>query len=304
MIKEVIITNLAGETLPLTLDHPEKSGFIVKSISGLGPVKATINTTEYSTIDGGIFNSARLPYRNIVMELQFLPKSTIEETRLLSYKYFMIKQQLTMEFITDSHDVTISGYVESNTPNIFSKDEGCQISIICPDPYFYDKNSLSYSLSSIKPAFEFPVSWEMVDGVQELKDISYISLESVGNVNYKGTNGTGIIFYIHVLNDIEGGISIQNIYTGEYMRLSSEQLTKLIGSGFKRGDSIYISTIRGNKYVQLMRGGTVTNILNAYDKNGTWLQLRKGDNYFKIYWSGEPGDLQIFILGNTIYEGI
>lgn len=304
MIKSVNVINPLGESLLIELDNPESSGFIIKSISGLGPVKRTINTTEYSTIDGGVFNSARLPYRNIVLDLIFFSNSSIEEVRLKSYSFFQIKQQITLEITTDNRHVMATGYVESNQPDIFSKQEGAQVSIICPDPYFYGTESLSYSFSSIKPNFEFPFSFEMAEGVPEQKIISYISLESVGNIAYDGANDTGVIIYIHALHDVEGDLTIMNLYTGEYMILSGEKLAALTGSGILAGDSIYISTVAGNKYVQLMREGAIYNILNILDRDSAWLSLRQGDNFFQFFWNGEPGELQFYMLGNTLYEGI
>ena len=45
MIKAVTVTNHLGESLTMDLMQPEGSGFTVRSISGLGPVKATVNVT-------------------------------------------------------------------------------------------------------------------------------------------------------------------------------------------------------------------------------------------------------------------
>ena len=72
MIKLFRITNHVGESIEFELTHPEKSGFIVESVDGLGPVKATINITEVITNDGGIYNSARSSVRNLVFRLKFL----------------------------------------------------------------------------------------------------------------------------------------------------------------------------------------------------------------------------------------
>lgn len=60
MIKSVTVINHLGESLKLDLASPEKSGFIVKSIEGLGPVKATVNTTKMSTTDGAIYFDERV----------------------------------------------------------------------------------------------------------------------------------------------------------------------------------------------------------------------------------------------------
>lgn len=304
MIKSVTVTNPTGESLELELTRPELSGLIVRSIDGMGPVKRNINVTEYSVIDGGVYNSGRFPYRNITLQLRFLPKPTIEDTRLLTYAYFPVKQLITLLFKTDNREATITGYVESNKPDIFSKEEGCQISIICPDPYFYAPDSISYSFSSVQPSFEFPVSWELDGEIQEKKEFSYVLNESVGNVPYDGATDTGIVVYIHAINDVSGDLMVMNVYTGEYMTILEDKLTALTGHGILSGDSIYISTVDGNKYVQLMRGGRVINILNAFDRSSTWLQLRKGDNFFKFFFDGEPEDLQFYVLGNVRYEGL
>ena len=60
MIKSVTVVNHLGESLKLDLASPEKSGFIVKSIEGFGPVKATVNTTKMSTTDGALYFDERV----------------------------------------------------------------------------------------------------------------------------------------------------------------------------------------------------------------------------------------------------
>lgn len=54
MIRNVTIINPLGERLVLDLMNPVKSGFIVESIEGLGPVKADVNFTELATALTGL----------------------------------------------------------------------------------------------------------------------------------------------------------------------------------------------------------------------------------------------------------
>ena len=95
MIRAVTVTNYLGESKRFELAFPEESGFAVQSISGLGPSKADINTTEISTNDGSLYNSARVNSRNIVMSLKLMFNPQIEDTRHDSYKYFPIKKRVT-----------------------------------------------------------------------------------------------------------------------------------------------------------------------------------------------------------------
>lgn len=169
MIYKVIVTNHIGESLELELARPEKSGLAVTSIEGIGPSDASINTTDLATTDGSLFNTARLQKRNIVIDIRYLNAKTIEEARLLSYKYFPIKRNITLEFVTENRDVKIEGYVEKNEPDIFSDEVSTRLSIICPDPYFYDVIGNQASYSSITPEFEFPLDFSPL-GYEETRD--------------------------------------------------------------------------------------------------------------------------------------
>ena len=117
MIYSFTITNYLGDTIKLTLREPALSGFLIKSVTGLGPVKANINTTEVATNDGSKFNSARLTQRNIVFQMVFvdtLKGESIEDIRQKSYKYFPTKKNVDIIIETDNRYVKTTGYVESN----------------------------------------------------------------------------------------------------------------------------------------------------------------------------------------------
>lgn len=139
MLKKVVVTNYLDESIEYNIEGVQtenESGLLITSIDGLGPVKATINMTEIPTADGSIFNSARLTSRNIVIEALFTYTGSIEEARHLTYKYFPVKSKVKIQVVTDERTVETEGYVESNEPDIFSEQTGCQISILCPSAYF------------------------------------------------------------------------------------------------------------------------------------------------------------------------
>ena len=155
MIKTVTVINHLGESLKLELARPEESGFVVKKIEGLGPSKADILTTEVITNDGSVFNFARSEQRDITITLDFSYFTSIEDARHETYKYFPTRKPLDLIIETDNRRVRTKGYVESNEPDIFSKKEGCQISIICPDPNFYlDGDTEGALLNGVRKNFE------------------------------------------------------------------------------------------------------------------------------------------------------
>ena len=306
MIKAVTVTNYLGDSIRLELARPGLSGFVIKSITGLGPGKATINTTEVSTTDGGLYNSARLPIRDIVIAVEYFfeGSETIEEIRHKSYKYFPIKKQVKLVIETDERLLEIDGYVEANDPNIFSKNEGSDISIICPDPYFYssgDKGTQTTIFYGIEPMFEFPFSNESL--TENLLVMSEIRTKAENYIIYEGDAETGIIMNINVFGPVQL-IEIYNLGTRESMMIDTDKIAAITGSGLDYGDDIVINTVKGRKSVTLIRNGQPINILNCLDKNSDWFQISKGTNVFAFTAAEGDENLQFTIQNRIKYEGV
>lgn len=305
MIKAVTVTNHLGESLRLELTKPEKTGFNVTNIDGLGPVKANLNFTELATKDGAVDSSTpRLTYRNIILNLEFLESPTIEDVRIKSYKYFPIKQTVSFRIETDSRICETKGRIESNEPDIFSKKEGCQISIMCPDPYFYsvgEDGTNRVVFYGTEPLFEFP--FENDGSIVPTIEFGNILNRTEGAIFYDGDDEIGITIRIHALGEAKG-LSIYNTGTREVMTINDEKLEALTGSGIQAGDEITISTIKGAKGITLLRSGIVTNILNVLERPISWFQLAKGYNVFVYRANVGQSNLQFVIENNIVYEGI
>lgn len=305
MIKSVTVTNHLGESLRMELGRPETSGFYIKKIDGLGPCKANINITERATVDGALYSSAHVNSRNIVMSLGFMFAHDIEEVRHKSYKYFPLKKSLKLLIETDKRTCETYGYVESNEPDIFSKDETTQISIICPNPYFYSAGEGSTNVtmfSGTESMFEFPFSNESVEDVDEII-FGEIQHDTIRSIIYSGESEIGVMIYIHATGPASN-VTIQNVYTREVMSIDTSKLKDMTGSEIIAGDDIIISTIKGEKSIKLIRDGAVINILNCIGKYANWFQLVNGDNVF-IYTADVGADNLEFRIENRIaYEGV
>lgn len=301
MIKTITVTNHLSDSVVLDLRNPEQSGFFIRGIDGLGPGKATINTTESLNLDGSRHNSSRLGERNIVFNLGFLGNPTIEDTRQNSYKYFPIKTLVEILFETDNKTTKISGYIESNEPDIFSKEEGCTISIICTDPFFYSLSNTVINFSSVISLFSFPFSNESL--TEKLIDFGSVVAYPQETITYLGDAPIGVKMYVHLLENIDQ-FTIYNIETREFIKIYSDVVEFMTGKGLTAGEDIVISTIKGEKSILLIRDGEYINILNALSDDSSWLFLEKGANTF--YYSSIPSqsDLQFRIEYLDVYEGI
>lgn len=304
MIKSVTATNYLGESIKMELRFPEKSGFAVLDIAGLGPCKASINMTDSATSDGSVYNSARVTGRNIILSLKLLDNPNIETTRQLSYKYFPIKKEIVLLIETDNRICEAYGYVESNEPIIFSSQETAQISIICPDPYLYSAGSNKDTItvfSGIESMFSFPFGNESLS--TKLIKLGEIILYHSRTVYYTGDSEIGIDVYIHALGHATN-VTIYNVDTHESMKIDTNKLALLTGSGIIAGDDIIISTIKGKKSIYLLRNGEYINIINCIGKKSNWFQLRKGDNVFAFDAETGAQYLQFRIENRSVYEGV
>lgn len=303
MIRSITIRNHLDNSIKLELTRPDLSGFIIKSMDGLGPTKANINTTDIATNDGSIFNSSRLDKRNITLNLEFFQTDTesIEDIRQKTYKYFPINQRVYITVETDNHTLETEGYIETNEPYIFSKNEGTNISIICPDPFFYSKNIVETVFSGVEPLFEFPFSNESL--TTPLLEFGAIQNKTEQVIVYEGDGKVGISIYIHALGSVSN-IKIANVKTREIMILNTDKLATLTGSSIKAGDNIVINTQKGNKNVTLIRDGVRTNILNCIEKGSQWFTLVKGDNIFAYTTDSGSSNLQFYITNKVAYDGV
>ena len=303
MISYVKIINYIGLEIIMELEFPERSGFAIFNMTGLGPEKSEIQITEMSTANGGVFTSARLPSRNIVMSLRYWKwlDKTVEFVRHESYKYFPIMKPITLIIQTENRRGVIKGYVEANSPVIFSKETHAQLSIICPDPFFYSEDIMVTTFDAVEPMFEFPFSNESL--TEPLLIMGEIWPEAYRSVYYEGDAEIGVT--IHII--ATGPVTKFKIFDPENersMSINDDRLIALTGAGIGEGDHIVISTVKGDKRITLTRGPNTYNILNALNRDAFLFQLHKGDNLFA--YSAEFGlEAIIFRIENRVaYEGV
>lgn len=334
MIKTISVINDSNQRMDMVLARPEESGFVITSVEGLGSGEVVISTTDISTLDGGLYNSARKSIRNIVLNLDFMTQHnykyygpyvgeacaditelkiiereplclSIEECRHKSQKYFPLKKEITLIIETDTRLLEISGRVEKNEPDIFSDKEGTQISIVCAKPWFKDIAHYGEEnyISGVDKLFEFPFSNESLS--VPLLEFGIAREYPQGSINYIGDVSTGFVMVIAV-DDMVGNITIFNVTQRTKIEINTVDIAEITGGGLVKGDEIIISSVAGNKSAILNRKGKRINIMNALLKSIDFdkFTLSKGDNEFAIYTDKGLSSLEFKIINDTLYEGI
>ena len=252
MLTRVEAVSRRGNLLNLTLDDLD-SGLLVDEIDGLGPVKATITSSDFAQLDGSQFQSSRRENRNIIITISLEPDwsiETVEDLRRRVYDHFMPKSDVELKLYFDNRNtLSIKGMVESAEPEIFSAEPKIVVSIICFDPDFVD-----YEL-------------QLVEG---------FTSESITatEVYYDGTVEAGFNFGLFVDRNLTD-FSI-------YMNESQMDFSGIL----QAGDLLNIRTIPGDKFVRLTRTGNESSYLYGISPQSKWLTLEPGNNQFRVYAVG------------------
>lgn len=257
MLTKVEVRTRQGNLLTLELSDIS-DGIIVEEIEGLDPVKATLVSSSFASMDGEFYQSSRRETRNIKFKLGLDPDPSLETVRDLRkriYSFFMTKSEVKLRFYTsDGLDVEIVGRVEECKTALFSQFPAVDISVVCFDPDFYD-----------------PVP-EVVIGM---------STDDAGPtaIDYSGTAETGIKLTLNVDRTL-AEFAVYSTPPNDETR-TMEFMAPLVA-----GDVLVISTVPGAKGATLTRAGVDTPILYGISPQSNWIELEPGVNQVQVYAEG------------------
>jgi phage-related protein len=262
---------ISAPTLPLSdPGRPETDLIQIRNIDGLDPVKASVNTSPFGSIDGTAYTGGNVLSRNIVLTIHPNPNWdtwTFEKLRRLIYSYFMPKRPTRLVFFSDDMPtVEIFGIVESVAVNPFSKDQEFLVSIICPDPYFTSVDPVIIAGQAIRSG-----------GVSTV-------------IDYEGS--------------IEAGIQVKVTWTTDPaptsigIQIGDPVISYYITTATVNANMYYeMSSIPMNKYIQNVSIGTgvITNLLSrAHIQEGSsWPILQPGENEFSVITDQGVQDWQL-----------
>lgn len=248
------ISQYGASALPVSVNDAD-APIQIRDIQGIGPVTATINTESNGDDNGAMFLGAQVPPRNIVFIFGLNPdwaEQTMASLRHLLYEYFMVPQNVTLNFFSDDlPPVGIAGYVERMEPVLFSNDPEIQVSIICPDPIF----------KALDATFLQGTTANMADGAL---------------IDYEGTSPTGFDFVL------DRGALDTSYHSGFTLNLwnSREQNFTMEDSDVDAATYFRMRSVRGDRKVEQVTraSGVPTSVLGFMDNDSDWLQLEPKQN--------------------------
>lgn len=257
MLTKVEVRNAAGALLTLMLEDIS-NGYAIESIEGLDPVKATIVSSSFASLDGTQYQSSRRESRNILLKVALEPNFITQTVRGLRnglYSFFMPKTEVDLRFYdSDGLIVDITGRVESLESALFSAEPTVDISIICFDPDLVELSSITYNGNTVSTTAEFAI-------------------------DYAGTSETGFSFVLHLNRSLTQFTIYHRPPDGSLRTLD-------FAASLVNADVLTISTLVGSKGVSLLRGGVTSSLLYGMTPQSSWIELLPGLNHLRVYATG------------------
>lgn len=266
--RTVICTNEDG--FFLKFNEKEFNPFFLAGVDGIYDAENIVYVSENSMIDGATYQGSVAKYRNIVLTLK--DKDSFNENRNMLNRLFKEKASGTLIFQEgDSDPRKIDYYVESMESSEDHDVRIHEISLICPDPFFYDVDASTEEMASWVSAFTFPFSSPSTGFIFGYKDNSRI--QTIQNDIAEDNIGVKIIITCvgAVVNP-----SITHIETNSSLYIGHEDKP----FNMVAGDIVTITTATGNKHVTLTRNGVTSEINHYLTEDSVFIQLMRGSNSF------------------------
>jgi len=254
------------------LDFTERGfgPFLLTDADGLYESKNTVYVSENSMIDGATYQGSVAKYRDIELTLTDIGDYVANRNAL--NRLFKEKSKGTLIFWeADASPRKIDYYVEkfdSSGEDPFREHE---ISLICPDPFFYDIDASSEEMASWVSGFIFPFASPSTGFVFGYKDNSLIKKIQ----NDVAEDNIGITIIMTCVGAVTNP-SITHIETNSSLHIGHDDKP----FNMVAGDIVTITTATGNKHVTLTRNGTTSEINHYLTEDSVFIQLMRGSNSF------------------------
>ncbi len=283
MFFTMILENQSGDRIDMTTTANQ---YMTSKIDGLNPPAGTVSTSTYAGMDGSYLNNDFIEKQNVVIPFE-MRGFDVELRRHELYRVVKPSRYIKIYYSTKYISVYAEGIVETCEVENFEKLTNGQISILCPDIYWYSTETQIAEYSRVRGAFHF-----ICPDNDEPFPIGTYNTQDMMTIN---NNGDEVGFTLEISGGPAKNPTIYNALTDEYMQISGD---------IQKGDSITITTKTGNKTVTLEREGIVTNIINRLVSGSTWLNLKTGENKFYVTASEGLNRIKVRLIHRNAYLGV
>ena len=292
IIRSAVFLN-TEDNISLNVDG-NTPGIVIDSIEGIYAFTGEVVTSPYSQTNGDRYKSTRATKRNIVVSGKIF--DNFWENRQMMYRVFRLGSVGQFCYTEpDRSNRYADYYVESVEIDQDAYRGEYQISLICPDPFFYAGEPESIDLASWISDFEF--IHEFMAAGEELGHRETSMIQEIQNLN--GVDGIGM----RIVLTASGNVTNPYVYlyeTGERITIGTSSNPYTLTSS-KR---VEIETTTGKKNIVQIENNVTTRINEYLDPDSTFFQLGAGINTIGYNADSGAGFLNVHIEYKMRFLGV
>ena len=284
-----IITCKRGN-MEISFGEKPYSPYFLIDTDGLYSTEADVNVSENAFDDGSIYQSSQLKTRNITLTIRDRGSDDHIAVRNALLNLFLpkLKGRLTIkETDGDSEsEKVIDYYTEKVISDGLNSSRTFTISLISPDPYFYDPYDKSVQMAGYSKLFTFPHDFLAVG-----EEFGARSKEKSKNIqNLTGADAVGLTIDFSISGAVTNP-SVTRVESGETIKIgtTSKPLSLVYG------DVLTVTTGSGNKHIYLTRSGTRTEINQYLSSDSSFFELHQGDNTLGYDADSGVGNIEVTV---------
>ena len=277
--------------LSINSDTP---GIVIEKIEGIYAFEGEVLTSPYSQTHGDRYKKTRAAKRNIVVYGKIY--DDYWNNRQLLYRVFRLDSLGSFCYIEPDQSKRYADYYVESVEIDWDAYRGeYQISLICPDPFFYAGDTEYIDLASWIPAFTFEHDFLQAGEMLGYREASMI--KEIQNLN--GVNGIGLKITLTATGDVTNPY-VYLYETGEQIKIGTETNPYTLTSQ-KR---VEIETTTGHKNISQYINNVKTRINEYLDPESTFFQLASGINTIGYNADDGANYLNVHIEYKMRYLGV
>ena len=272
----------------------ECPGILIESIDGIYEFTGEVKTSPYSQTNGDRYKSSRAVKRNIVVSGKIF--DDFWNNRQLMYRVFRLGSVGRFCYHEPGRDDRFADYYVEKVDIDQDPYKGqYQISLICPDPFFYAGDSEHVDLASWLSDFTF--EHDFLAAGEELGHRETSMIQEIQNLN--GVDGIGMKIVLTSSGDVVNPY-VYLYETGERITIGTTSNPYTLTSS-KR---VEIETTTGKKNIVQIANNVTTRINEYLDPASTFFQLGAGINTIGYNAASGSDYLNVHIEYKMRYLGV
>lgn len=292
IIRSATFTNM-DDAINLIVDGA-CPGIVIEQIDGIYAFTGEVKTSPYSQTNGDRYKNTRAPKRNIVVIGKIF--DDFWNNRQLMYRVFRLGSLGQFCYSEpDRSNRYADYYVESVDIDQDPYRGQFQISLICPDPFFYAGQSEYIDLAAWVSDFTFEHDFLSIG--EELGHRETSMIKEIMNLN--GVDGIGMKITLSSSGDVVNPY-VYLYETGERITIGTADNPYTLGSS----KQVEIDTTTGKKNIVQIANNVKTRINEYLDPNSSFFQLGAGINTIGYNAASGANYLNVHIEYKMRYLGV